>query len=83
MKDWAEAIIAAVCIVAFVIFGTYMIAWSWAWQMKWLLMLFLVFLPGVASQDRKTEDRCVRWAWTGDVYNRKVVCLQWEKVVRK
>jgi hypothetical protein len=28
MKDWAEAIIAAACIVAFVIFGTYMIAWS-------------------------------------------------------
>jgi hypothetical protein len=30
MKDWAEAIIAAVFIVAFVIFGTYMIAWSWS-----------------------------------------------------
>jgi hypothetical protein len=29
MKDWAEAIIAAVCIVVFVIFGTYIIAWSW------------------------------------------------------
>jgi hypothetical protein len=29
MKDWAEAIIAAACIVAFVIFGTYMIAWAW------------------------------------------------------
>jgi hypothetical protein len=28
MKDWAEAFIAAACIVAFVIFGTYMIAWS-------------------------------------------------------
>jgi len=31
MKDWAEALIAAACMVAFVIFGTYMIAWSWAW----------------------------------------------------
>jgi len=31
MKDWAEAIIAAVCIVIFVIFGTYMIAWGWMW----------------------------------------------------
>jgi hypothetical protein len=29
MWDWAEAIIAAACIVAFVIFGTYMIAWAW------------------------------------------------------
>jgi hypothetical protein len=28
MKDWAEAIIAAACIVAFVIYGTYVIAWS-------------------------------------------------------
>lgn len=31
MKDWAEAIIAAACIVAFVIFGTYMIAWAGTW----------------------------------------------------
>jgi hypothetical protein len=28
MKDWAEAFIAAVFMVAFVIFGTYIIAWS-------------------------------------------------------
>lgn len=28
MRDWAEALIAAVCIVAFVIYGMYMIAWS-------------------------------------------------------
>ena len=28
MWDWAEAFIAAACIAAFVIFGTYMIAWS-------------------------------------------------------
>jgi hypothetical protein len=28
MKDWAEALIAAACMVAFVIFGTYIIAWS-------------------------------------------------------
>jgi hypothetical protein len=28
MSDWAEALIAAACIVAFIIFGTYMIAWS-------------------------------------------------------
>jgi hypothetical protein len=31
MKDWAEAIIAAVFIVAFIIFSTYMIAWGWMW----------------------------------------------------
>jgi hypothetical protein len=28
MWDWAEALIAAACLVAFAIFGTYMIAWS-------------------------------------------------------
>jgi hypothetical protein len=28
MWDWAEAFIAAACLVAFVVFGTYMIAWS-------------------------------------------------------
>ena len=31
MKDWAVAIIASVCIAAFVIFGTYMIAWDGMW----------------------------------------------------
>ena len=20
---------------------------------------------------------CVRWTWTGDVYNRTVICLEW------
>jgi len=43
----------------------------------------LLLVLGAASKDRKTEYCCVRWAWTGDVYNRKVVCLQWEKVERK
>jgi len=31
MKDWVEALIAAACVIAFIIFGTYMIAWSWMW----------------------------------------------------
>jgi hypothetical protein len=31
MWDWAEAFIAAACLVAFVVYGTYMIAWSWMW----------------------------------------------------
>jgi hypothetical protein len=25
------------------------------------------------------EYECVRWTWSGDVYNRKVVCLEWKK----
>lgn len=24
-------------------------------------------------------NECVRWSWSGDVYNRKVVCLEWRK----
>jgi hypothetical protein len=31
MWDWVEAFIAATLLVAFVIYGTYIIAWSWAW----------------------------------------------------
>jgi|APGre2960657404_1045060.scaffolds.fasta_scaffold02529_10 hypothetical protein len=23
--------------------------------------------------------KCVRWTWTGDVYNRIVTCLEWVK----
>jgi hypothetical protein len=46
--------------------------------MKWAIAIVLILL-----QTSATEYQCVRWAWTGDVYNRKVVCLQWEKVVRK
>jgi len=30
-----------------------------------------------------TEYRCVRWGWTGDVYNRKVYCLEWKKIEKK
>jgi len=28
MKNWAEAFIAAACIAAFVIFGTFFLAWG-------------------------------------------------------
>lgn len=27
----------------------------------------------------KPEYECIRWTWTGDVYSRKVVCLEWRK----
>ena len=29
------------------------------------------------------EYRCVKWVWVGDVYNRKVYCIEWKKVERK
>ena len=25
------------------------------------------------------KPECIRWTWSGDVYNRKVVCLEWRK----
>jgi hypothetical protein len=25
------------------------------------------------------QPECIRWTWTGDVYSRKVVCLEWRK----
>jgi hypothetical protein len=52
------------------------------YDVKWLLVLSILFTL-VASSKEKTEYRCVRWAWTGDVYNRKVVCLEWQKVERR
>ena len=36
------------------------------------MLLLLVSTPVVA-----TRMECVRWAWTGDVYNRTVICLEW------
>lgn len=29
------------------------------------------------------EPRCVKWTWSGDVYNRKTVCLVWEEPNKK
>ena len=40
--------------------------------MKYLILLLLVLAPAEAAR-----LECVRWTWTGDVYNRKVVCLEW------
>ena len=49
-------------------------------QDKWASVLFTFILLAASVQ---AEYRCVRWGWTGDVYNRKVYCLKWEKVERK
>jgi hypothetical protein len=29
MKDWVEAFIAAACIIAFIVWGTFTILWIW------------------------------------------------------
>jgi hypothetical protein len=42
-----------------------------------IIMLLLLTIVVVPSAEAKSE--CVRWSWTGDVYNRKVVCLEWRK----
>ena len=36
-------------------------------------------LAGMLAQ----EPRCVKWAWSGDVYNRAVVCLEWSKPLKE
>lgn len=42
--------------------------------MKYLAALVIlgISIPAVAAR-----YECVRWTWTGDVYERKVICLQW------
>ena len=40
--------------------------------MRYILVLLLVSVPAVAAR-----MECVRWSWSGDVFNRKVVCLEW------
>ena len=25
------------------------------------------------------KPECIRWTWSGDVYNRTVICLEWRK----
>ena len=37
-------------------------------------MLALVVVSIPASEARW---ECVRWSWTGDVFDRKVICLEW------
>jgi hypothetical protein len=32
---------------------------------------------------QKPEYVCVRWKWTGDVYQRKVYCVTWKKVEKE
>ena len=43
--------------------------------MKYLALLLIV----VAIPSSAARWECVRWRWTGDVYNRTVVCLEWRE----
>jgi len=42
---------------------------------EWIIALTLAQEPVKKSPERE----CVRWSWTGDVYNRQVVCVEWQK----
>jgi hypothetical protein len=39
----------------------------------------VLFVTGMIIPSSAAQYECVRWTWTGDVYNRKVVCLEWRK----
>ena len=45
------------------------------------VLLLLTVMTGSAEQktDKNETWICVRWQWTGDVYNRAVYCLEWKK----
>ena len=42
---------------------------------KLLLLFALLLLIPANGAEKKYE--CIRWSWTGNVYERKVVCLEW------
>jgi hypothetical protein len=44
-----------------------------------ILMLLLLIIIVAAFPSSATQWECVLWTWTGDVYNRKVICLEWQK----
>jgi len=33
----------------------------------------------VSTSSNATTNECVKWTWSGDVYSRKVTCLEWRK----
>ena len=32
-----------------------------------------------STSGNTTTNECVKWTWSGDVYSRKVTCLEWRK----
>lgn len=45
------------------------------------VLLLLTVLAGSAEQKPNNDivSICVRWQWTGDVFNRTVHCIEWKK----
>lgn len=45
-----------------------------------IITMLAVSTPAQSNQLKQDDGlRCVRWTWTGDVFNRKVICLEWVK----
>ena len=45
-----------------------------------VFIICLIILSASAEKTKKDEtSKCVRWGWTGDVYERKVYCIEWVK----
>ena len=49
-----------------------------------LAILACLAVPSAQTNNAKvssnvTTNECVKWTWSGDVYSRKVVCLEWRK----
>ena len=46
---------------------------------KWTIILLLSATAAVSSEEKRRDEvkYCVRWTWTGDVYDRQVRCVEW------
>ena len=45
-----------------------------------VFIICLMILSAGAEKTKKDETlKCVRWRWTGDVFERKVYCIEWVK----
>ena len=45
-----------------------------------LAILTCLVVPSAQTINVNTPtNECVKWTWSGDVYSRKVTCLEWRK----
>jgi len=44
-----------------------------------LSILCLIILTASAEKKEESVDVCIKWRWMGDVYDRKVQCIEWAK----
>ena len=47
------------------------------------IFLTLMMASLLTGATQALQPRCVKWTWSGDVYNRKTVCLVWEENAKK